>query len=415
MNVREVLKLSTLILYRSKKNKFYISIVIICTIIAIGILCLTSNISNYVNKEFENYIGYRTLNVSPNYDKKDFGKSELLSVKYVKEVYKTKYRSYYIEETSLKNDNLDGTMYLLYGSPKIIPAIIEGRNIKDGEENVAICPKDFYPDRAAIDYSIKKEYLINGSDLLEKSFIVKYYSYKWDDDGIPKDKQYEMEFKIVGLYDSKDVMNFSNYCYVSPHNLIEIVDTSSGSEENNPNYAVTSNESFLLVVDKLSNVDSVSQTLQGMGYGSMVSANIDVNLIETIQAASIFTLMIVMGATVLFTIFYTKKKLMEDKKTIGILRISGYENKLIRKIYATMFLLTNAFSYVIGLLMFLTIFIILKGTLLQSLTYSGIQITLNISSILLAVLIVIVMPIYISIRNVNKSTKTQIVDLLGEK
>src|SRR5690606_29587889 len=117
-----------------------------------------------------------------------------------------------------------------------------------------------------------------------------------------------------------------------------------------------------------SNVDSVSQTLQGMGYGSMVSANIDVNLIETIQAASIFTLMIVMGATVLFTIFYTKKKLMEDKKTIGILRISGYENKLIRKIYATMFLLTNAFSYVIGLLMFLTIFIILKGTLLQSLT-----------------------------------------------
>ena len=120
-------------------------------------------------------------------------------------------------------------------------------------------------------------------------------------------------------------------------------------------------------------------------------------------------------STVLFTIFYTKKKLMEDKKTIGILRISGYENKLIRKIYATMFLLTNAFSYVIGLLMFLTIFIILKGTLLQSLTYSGIQITLNISSILLAVLIVIVMPIYISIRNVNKSTKTQIVDLLGEK
>lgn len=369
---------------KNKKNLYYLFLILFLNIILLLVLAFSTNFLEFVNNTITKNIGFRSLDVL--LDDKDLDR--VRNIDGVVDVHSSFYDASGVV-SSFKNDYFDGNISLNYGSHNTLPLNIVGDSFDDEDSGVAICPIYFFPDTFANNLVYETKNKLNGYDLLNTTFDVKYYSYINYGNSFEKDKEYTKTFKIIGLYNSNDLVIPSNTCYVPFKDIKDINDKFLDN---------TSTYSYIVVVDKNSNVDKVTDSLKSMGYlDATKRMHVDTSITNTITIASIIVLFIIILIIFILTISLIKKKSINESKYIGILKALGYDNKRIIILYTLEIFLLNLFAFLISLIIFLIIYYILKNTLFASLIYSGFKIKLFLKIYFVSILSTIIIPSIVAI------------------
>lgn len=409
MNIKSYFKTAVLNIFRDKKKVYFILVMLICTILALGVLTFKSIFSKYISDSINKNIGFRVIDIVPKLDVEDYGKSEITKIKHIDDIYSSQY-GFVSVKSSFANEKLDGSIELVYGEKPALPNSIIGEAFKKGQKNVAICPIDFYPDISIYDTKINKKNIIDGNTLLGKDFTIKYYSYSFNGTEKTIEAEFTKTFKIVGLYDSKSVMNMGNQCYVPFEDIKEITDKGIISEMNTAVYA------FSAIVDSSQNVNYVIGKLDELGFtGIRIKNQIDQKLVNTIIISCDITITLVLFAVILLVSSYTKKKILGEAKAIGVLRTSGYKKSTVINLYLLETIISNVLSYTIGTVIFIIIYLILKNLVFNYLTYFGIMISLNIFDYIYSFIIIVVITSIIADYYIIKKVNLNIVDLIGSE
>lgn len=409
MNIKSYFNIAILNIFRDKKNIYFTLVMLICTILALGVLTFKGIFSKYINDSINKNIGFRVIDVVPKLDVDDYGKSEIAEIKHIDDIYSSQY-SYVYAKSSYADEKIDGSIELIYGEKSALPNSIIGETFKKGQKNVAICPIDFYPDISIYDTKINKNNIINGNTLLGKEFSIKYYSYSFNGTKKTIEAEFTKMFKIVGLYDNKSVMNTSNQCYVPFEDIKEIKDKEIISGMNMPIYA------FSIIVDSSENVNYVIDQLNELNFaGIRIKNQIDQKLVNTIIISCDVTVALVLFAVILLVSSYTKKKILGETKIIGVLRTIGYKKYIVINLYLLEIIISNIFSYIIGVVMFTIIYLILKNLVLNYLIYFGMELSLNIFNYIYVFAIIVVLTSIIAGYYIIKKINLNIVDLIGSE
>ena len=401
----DFLRLSFIRLFRNKKNAFYVIILSLFTVVLLSLLTFKNSLINYIDNFIIKNIGFRTISVSPRDDVEDFGYSDLISINHVQDVHSANYDTASVEST-FKSDELDGYIDLVYANYSILPTNVVGEKFDADDTGFAICPIDFLPSSEAFNLLVDEKKFLSGYELLNTSFQINYYSYLFDGKRLIENDKYIKEFKIVGIYDAKKVMNPSNTCYISKKDMEEIKSITTVNNENTI-------YGFMVVVDNIKNVELVLNDLEKKGFSRVnIRSQIDYDIINKILFACNIVVSVIMASIVIIIINYTKKKYFNDIKSIGLLMTMGYSNNIIVFIYLLEIVYSSIFSYLIGLFLFLIIYNLIKFYFLKGLIYSGFEILLHLNTFLISVFVVIFTSIIVALlyflKNKRKNTNLMI-------
>lgn len=407
MNIKDYWSVIYRNIFRDKKKRYFILVMIVCTTLVFGVLVFRNNFFSYLDDNISKNIGFRTLVVSIKTDVKDYGKSEILTVKNIVDVYSSEYNSITLTST-LKTEDLNGEVELLYGGLSVLPKVTKGLNIEDGNKNVAVCPVNFYPDSSVYEAKLNRKYMINGNDMLGKHFTVKYYSYSIDGIIIEEKEEFTKDFEIIGVYDSAKIMNLNNQCYISTEDIKEITETSSLNQYS------TGIAGFFAVVDNSENIEKVITELEELGYlYTSVKNQIDNSTVDMIMLICNVVISFILVIVIIVTSTFVKKKILNDFKTIGVLRTIGYNKRIVTSIYIYEFIGTTIFACILGMIFFILIFLALKGTVIGFLEYYGIKIIIHFLDYMYTFVIIVLCTTTIAIYNINTKTRLEIVSLIG--
>lgn len=397
----DFLKLSFIRLFRNKKNAFYVIVLSLFTVVLLSLLTFKNSLINYIDNFIIKNIGFRTISVSPRDDVEDFGYSDLISINHVQDVHSANYDTASVEST-FKSDELDGYNDLVYANYSILPTNVVGEKFDADDTGFAICPIDFLPSSEAFNLLVDEKKFLSGYELLNTSFQINYYSYLFDGKRLIENDKYIKEFKIVGIYDAKKVMNPSNTCYISKKDMEEIKSITTVNNENTI-------YGFMVVVDNIKNVELVLNDLEKKGFSRVnIRSQIDYDIINKILFACNIVVSVIMASIVIIIINYTKKKYFNDIKSIGLLMTMGYSNNIIVFIYLLEIVYSSIFSYLIGLFLFLIIYNLIKFYFLKGLIYSGFEILLHLNTFLISVFVVIFTSIIVALLYFLKNKRKNI-------
>ena len=403
MTIIEMICFSLLRIKRHKENIYFILIMAIFTIILLTALNVYYNINSFIDKSINSNIGFRTISVSPKFDYDDLGQDELSKINHVIEVYSSFYDSAVIE-SDLTINELDGKVELLYGTNNTIPDIVYGTTItKKGE---TVCPINFYPDSSIYSSKINESKILPNEKYLNKTFNVKYYSYEFIGNRLVEKDEFIKSLKIVGFYDNKKNLNFNNQCYVLPEDMKDVRNATIIDDSN------SSTPYFSVVVDDVTNVKYVENELQKLKYTNFETKNmIDSELINIISLSCLITLILVVLIVIFISGFYTKKRMINEMKFIGVLKVCGYDSKLIHRLYFYQTLIINSISSLLGFIIFTFGFSIIKNKFLNIFKNVGIIFSISMFSILLTFLIVVGLSLIFTTFRTIKLTNKKIRDL----
>ena len=397
----DFLRLSFIRLFRNKKNAFYVIILSLFTVVLLSLLTFKNSLINYIDNFIIKNIGFRTISVSPRDDVEDFGYSDLISINHVQDVHSANYDTASVEST-FKSDELDGYIDLVYANYSILPSNVVGEKFDADDTGFAICPIDFLPSSEAFNLLVDEKKFLSGYELLNTSFQINYYSYLFDGKRLIENDKYIKEFKIVGIYDAKKVMNPSNTCYISKKDMEEIKSITTVNNENTI-------YGFMVVVDNIKNVELVLNDLEKKGFSRVnIRSQIDYDIINKILFACNIVVSVIMASIVIIIINHTKKKYFNDIKSIGLLMTMGYSNNIIVFIYLLEIVYSSIFSYLIGLFLFLIIYNLIKFYFLKGLIYSGFEILLHLNTFLISVFVVIFTSIIVALLYFLKNKRKNI-------
>ena len=404
MTIIEMLRFSLLRIKRHKENIYFILIMAIFTIILLTALNVYYNINSFIDKSINSNIGFRTISVSPKFDYNDLGQDELSKINHVIEVYSSFYDSAVIE-SDLTINGLDGKVELLYGTNNTIPDIVYGTTItKKGE---TVCPINFYPDSSVYSSKINESKILPNEKYLNKNFNVKYYSYEFIGNRLVEKDEFIKSLKIVGFYDNKKNLNFNNQCYVLPEDMKDVRNATIIDDSN------SSTPYFSVVVDDVKNVKYVENELQKLKYTNFETKNlIDSELINIISLSCLITLILVVSIVIFISGFYTKKRMINEMKFIGVLKVCGYDSKLIHRLYFYQTLIINSISSLLGFVIFTFGFSIIKNKFFNIFKNVGITFSISMFSILLTFLIVVGLSLIFTTFRTIKLTNKKIRDLI---
>lgn len=397
----DFLRLSFIRLFRNKKNAFYVIVLSLFTVVLLSLLTFKNSLINYIDNFIIKNIGFRTISVSPRDDVEDFGYSDLISINHVQDVHSANYDTASVEST-FKSDELDGYIDLVYANYSILPSNVVGEKFDADDTGFAICPIDFLPSSEAFNLLVDEKKFLSGYELLNTSFQINYYSYLFDGKRLIENDKYIKEFKIVGIYDAKKVMNPSNTCYISKKDMEEIKSITTVNNENTI-------YGFMVIVDNIKNVELVLNDLEKKGFSRVnIRSQIDYDIINKILFACNIVVSVIMASIVIIIINYTKKKYFNDIKSIGLLMTMGYSNNIIVFIYLLEIVYSSIFSYLIGLFLFLIIYNLIKFYFLNGLIYSGFEILLHLNTFLISVFVVIFTSIIVALLYFLKNKRKNI-------
>ena len=422
MQIKDNFKLALLVLLREKRKNIYTSIILLFVILSLSLFVYRFNTNKMMKYSIENNIGFKTLIFLPrssNVNTDEVTKEELnemiesdiidtKDLDHVVDVYRSGYYDF-VAISDFKNDFLDGTLTLIRGNENTLPDIVAGRSFNSDESGVAICPVHFYPNFEP--RQIEKEYVINGYDLINKSFNITYGISDENTEG------YTKTFKIVGLYDSSKRFNDNGTCYISEKDIVEIV--------NNENNATSKNNSMLnsgipvlyAVVDDKENINDVKAQMEEMNFSNIeIASVIDTDMVDTIYMSFIFVFVIILITVIIIIPAYTKWRLKSEEKNIGILRVCGYTEKDVCRVYLLKILMQYIILYCVGLLIFICAFVFLKENVQAfiNIDYMLGGLKINFGSILFSILTNVCLPVLVMIPYLRKLSKIAIVSLIGE-
>lgn len=392
---------------RNKQNVYYIPILILALLLLIVSLMISKNINLFIDKSQNNNVGFRTLNIPPNYNEKDYGYELLKHTDNIVEIYSSKYSGTTLE-SNLKNKKVNGKIGLFYGSKNTLPKVEIGTNLDEDSDGYAICPIQFFPDDRINDLKIDPKYILSPSESLNKEFEVYYNSYTLSGNSINIKKTYTKKFKIIGLYDNRKILNMNNECFISTNDIKQIMDTIYSGLDDDTLY------SHYAIVNELKNVNKTISFLEYKGFSDITpKLTIDKAFFNTILISSKTTMIIVSIIVIIVTSFYSKKKMLNEEKNIGIYKALGFSNLNIFTIYLTEMVVINIFCFVMSYFIYILLFYYLKNYYFTSLKFIGIDIVNFKYFYIAAFMIVIIISVMVTIVDLYKKLKINAVDLIG--
>ena len=369
----------------NRKNIFNVTQIIFTAIFTLLLLLLLNfrfNFVNYLNKSEITNPWFRVIVVGANLDKKNNGLDELKTIKNIELIYSSQY-DFASLESSYKNEIYDGYVELNYGDKSLLPKNIIGNYFKETDSGVAICPSNFFPSSDA--YNLNADFkFLDANNLIGTSFDVNYYSYSESNNKYIPDKTYSKTFKIIGLYNNEDLMLPSNNCFISPKDMIEIIDT--GTVINDGVYG------FTLVVDDIENVKKVQTDLEKLKFNYSIKIEYDTTLLKNIvniTNAVIISIVIIM---LLININFLKKNIIRNYNDIGILFTIGYSTKFVSLTYLIQLLAYNIISYTVAIILSMLSLNIIKMTFKKVMLSLAYTIVYNYFTLVIAFCLVVIVP-----------------------
>ncbi len=393
---------------RNTKNKILIIIFTLLFILLFVDVIFLKNFNDYIDYAVNNNIGFRTFYIYSENKEEQESIDEIKKLDHVLDVYNTKY-SIFVGETDLTFTGLDGELAIKYGTQNTIPKSIIGKSIADIKSGEIICPYVFYPDSNASLLNIDKDKIIEPDKALNLEFNL-YYNKRNSEtnrDDITKESK---KFKVVGLYDSTQVMNYNNECYLNSEDIKFLIDSEF--------YQTNDELTYLSVIaDKQENIEQIKNEISNMGY--MVDEGTTVGF-DTSNTTMILTLSSVLFLIIWIAIFfiivnYANKNLKEEGKYLGIIRACGYNKKQIILKYITEKIVMISISYLISLPIFLVMFNISKNSLFKKYNYLGFYVNNNLLILITLFFMVLIFSIIIDYYIVNSYLKNSVTNNMKEE
>ena len=342
---------------RNKHNVYYIISFTFFILFILLILNFKSNYTNYITTTITENIGARTIVISAPSSKENLEYEQIENIDHIEYVYSSKYDTASVE-SSFANDNFDGEIELRLGNEYTLPQNIMGNTLDSKDTGVAICPVEFYPSSDASELIVDNSLAVDGNKMLNETFKVYYTSYKFEEDNIVPDEYYEKTFKIVGLYNSSEVGNTNNVCYISNTDLTDIKDI-----------VLSINEGviygYFAIVDESQNVSQVISDLNELGYEAEQRLLLDTEVFNNISLICNILIVIMIISIILVLAFYIKKKSIQDTKNIGILRSIGYNKKTVYILYTLEIFIINVLTLLFSIILFYILYILILKFLIK--------------------------------------------------
>lgn len=414
MSFFDELKLSILLMVREKKKIFYVLLIFLISILSLLILNFNDNVGELMLKYLNNNIGFRTVNVMQrsNYVENSGEESllkdvnEIANMEHVIDVYQSDYREVVIRQSDFENDKLDGTITLKRAVEQTLPTIKAGKKIEN--EGVMVCPIAFYPNYNPLE--IYKDNIINGNDLLNNKYKVYFYNYVLDENKRPIENELlSYEFEVIGLYDNTETLDDNGVCYIPAEDLKKIIDAQKLENEKNSNISI--DYSIDVVVDDINNVTNVENELENNGFEVLGTiSTFDIQTINIIRIVIIVVLFISISSSFIISSLYIRKKMINEQKTIAILKTSGYLKKNIITIYVMQTLILNLIIYLLSIILFnISFYIIINRIpLLIGIDLLMGKIKLRCLPYIISFVIVVIIPSIITLFGIKKMYKYDI-------
>lgn len=414
MSFFDELKLSILLMVREKKKIFYVLLIFLISILSLLILNFNDNVGDLMLKYLNNNIGFRTVNVMQrsNYVENSGEESllkdvnEIANMEHVIDAYQSAYREVVIRQSDFENDKLDGTITLKRAVEQTLPAIKTGKKIEN--EGVMVCPIAFYPNYNPLE--IYKDNIINGNDLLNNKYKVYFYNYVLDENKRPIENELlSYEFEVIGLYDNTETLDDNGVCYIHAEDLKKIIDAQKLENEKNSNISI--DYSIDVVVDDINNVANVENELENNGFEVLGTiSTFDIQTINIIRIIIIVVLFISISSSFIISSLYIRKKMINEQKTIAILKTSGYLKKNIITIYVIQTLILNLIIYLLSIILFnISFYIIINRIpLLIGIDLLMGKIKLRCLPYIISFVIVVIIPSIITLFGIKKMYKYDI-------
>lgn len=414
MSFFDELKLSILLMVREKKKIFYVLLIFLISILSLLILNFNDNVGELMLKYLNNNIGFRTVNVMQrsNYVENSGEESllkdvnEIANMEHVIDVYQSDYREVVIRKSDFESDKLDGTITLKRAVEQTLPTIKAGKKIEN--EGVMVCPIAFYPNYNPLE--IYKDNIINGNDLLNNKYKVYFYNYVLDENKRPIENELlSYEFEVIGLYDNTETLDDSGVCYIHAEDLKKIIDAQKLENEKNSNISI--DYSIDVVVDDINNVTNVENELENNGFEVLGTiSTFDIQTINIIRIVIIVVLFISISSSFIISSLYIRKKMINEQKTIAILKTSGYLKKNIITIYVMQTLILNLIIYLLSIILFnISFYIIINRIpLLIGIDLLMGKIKLRCLPYIISFVIVVIIPSIITLFGIKKMYKYDI-------
>lgn len=414
MSFFDELKLSILLMVREKKKIFYVLLIFLISILSLLILNFNDNVGELMLKYLNNNIGFRTVNVMQrsNYVENSGEESllkdvnEIANMEHVIDAYQSDYREVVIRQSDFENDKLDGTITLKRAVEQTLPTIKAGKKIEN--EGVMVCPIAFYPNYNPLE--IYKDNIINGNDLLNNKYKVYFYNYVLDENKRPIENELlSYEFEVIGLYDNTETLDDNGVCYIPAEDLKKIIDAQKLENEKNSNISI--DYSIDVVVDDINNVTNVENELENNGFEVLGTiSTFDIQTINIIRIVIIVVLFISISSSFIISSLYIRKKMINEQKTIAILKTSGYLKKNIITIYVMQTLILNLIIYLLSIILFnISFYIIINRIpLLIGIDLLMGKIKLRCLPYIISFVIVVIIPSIITLFGIKKIYKYDI-------
>lgn len=414
MSFFDELKLSILLMVREKKKIFYVLLIFLISILSLLILNFNDNVGELMLKYLNNNIGFRTVNVMQRSNYVENGGEESLlkdvneiaNMEHVIDVYQSDYREVVIRKSDFESDKLDGTITLKRAVEQTLPTVKAGKKIEN--EGVMVCPIAFYPNYNPLE--IYKDNIINGNDLLNNKYKVYFYNYVLDENKRPIENELlSYEFEVIGLYDNTETLDDNGVCYIPAEDLKKIIDAQKLENEKNSNISI--DYSIDVVVDDINNVTNVENELENNGFEVLGTiSTFDIQTINIIRIVIIVVLFISISSSFIISSLYIRKKMINEQKTIAILKTSGYLKKNIITIYVMQTLILNLIIYLLSIILFnISFYIIINRIpLLIGIDLLMGKIKLRCLPYIISFVIVVIIPSIITLFGIKKMYKYDI-------
>ena len=352
MKSKDVIKHAKNKVLREKKNIYFVLIITICTVVIIGACTFQNIFVESLNNSLENDSTYNNILIFPSNEVLDeygydyeYTFEDIYEIEHVVDIYSLDRKSYYSMDITTYED---GAINFVRGTEYTLPKDIIGETFSEDDTGVAVCPINFYPYLKEPKLDGFNNPFLDGKGLIGTTFTVEGdIEDRVNGEVIDTGEDYKKDFKIIGVYNSTDYMNSPRSCYISAKDLDELYDVFWSFK--NPN----SMSATIVKVDDRSNMSYVMQEISALGYrvtGPQMWVDSGTPIIVKMVCNAIVAVVIVV--TIVLTIAYVKKKILNDSYDIGLLKALGYQKNDILKINVAQIIMIALAGYVVGLFMF---------------------------------------------------------------
>lgn len=341
MNLNDSIQLALKKFFRNKFSILSFFLIAVAFLIINLTYTCTNSINIYANKSADNNLNFRTLFV---YDDSSRDINEnieyLSSLEHVINVVQEKAFLIPAEITNDITKNLDANI-LIYGLDNNLMKSLSGKTnnfSKDSSKREIICPKIFYPNSNVEYFKDESENIIDGSSLINKKLVLYFNNIKLEE-----------EYEVIGTYDS--IYSSENICYISFDNVLRL---------NNLDNHYLDNQQYMLFIDNAQNIDALQKLLLSNNYYSSVAGHKNPNLINQVNNYGYTLSFLTLIVALLCIIFSNVKLLNEQKSFYASLKVIGYNNNDILKLFVLDNGIIFMFGYILSLLLYYLMLIFLK-------------------------------------------------------